>query len=102
MARIPDGDLERLNGQVSLVRLIEASGTHLIRQGIVILLSIPVVLVALGTSGGIVDFKLNEWLLVGLAEIPIACGLLGVVNLVCKKIGGSTFMPQNQSPKNSE
>ncbi len=33
MARIPDGELERLKGQVSLVRLIEASGTRLIRQG---------------------------------------------------------------------
>jgi len=50
----------------------------------VIFLSIPVVLVALGTSGGIVGFKLNEWLLVGLAEIPIACGLLCVVNRVCR------------------
>lgn len=33
MARIPDGELERLKGQVSLVRLIEASGGKLIRQG---------------------------------------------------------------------
>jgi DNA primase catalytic core len=33
MARIPDGELERLKGQVSLLRLIEVSGMQLIRQG---------------------------------------------------------------------
>jgi DNA primase catalytic core len=33
MARIPDGELERLKGQVSLVRLIEVSGVKLTRQG---------------------------------------------------------------------
>lgn len=33
MARIPDGELERLKSEVSLPRLIEASGLVLIRQG---------------------------------------------------------------------
>lgn len=33
MARIPDGELERLKGQVSLLRLIEASGIKAVRQG---------------------------------------------------------------------
>ncbi len=33
MARIPDGELERLKSEVSLTRLIEASGIALVRQG---------------------------------------------------------------------
>jgi len=33
MARIPDGELERLKVHVSLVRLVEASGIALVRQG---------------------------------------------------------------------
>ncbi len=33
MARIPDGELERLKAEVSLLRLIEASGLALVRQG---------------------------------------------------------------------
>ena len=34
MARIPDGELERLKQQVSLVRVIKAQGHKLISQGI--------------------------------------------------------------------
>jgi CHC2 zinc finger len=33
MARIPDGELERLKQQVSLVRIIEAQGHKLVSQG---------------------------------------------------------------------
>jgi hypothetical protein len=33
MARIPDGELERLKREVSLTRLIEAQGLKLIGQG---------------------------------------------------------------------
>lgn len=33
MARIPDGELERLKNEVSLLRLIEAAGIALTRQG---------------------------------------------------------------------
>jgi DNA primase len=33
MARIPDGELQRLKQQVSLVRIIEAQGHKLVSQG---------------------------------------------------------------------
>ena len=33
MARIPDAELDRLKGEVSLERLIEGQGHRLIRQG---------------------------------------------------------------------
>jgi hypothetical protein len=49
---------------------------------LIALISIPLVLVTLGTPGGIMALGFQKWILVGLAEIPIGVGTLIVINKI--------------------